>query len=57
LIVGTHADGAPPIAALEKLAIPAARNHRIHLVDGDVLFRPGPRLGEAAAILAKLVQR
>ncbi len=57
LIVGTHADGAPPLEGLKKLSIPAARNHRIHLVDGDILFRPGPRLGEAATILARLVHR
>lgn len=55
LIVGTHADGAPPMAALQKLGIPAVRNHRVHLVDGDILFRPGPRLGEAATLLAKLL--
>src|SRR5262249_51586816 len=47
LIVGSHADVNPPLAPLMALtSIPAVKNHRIILVDGDLLFRPGPRLPE-----------
>ncbi len=57
LIVGTHKQQRPPdLEPLRRLAsLPAVRNDRVHLVDGDVLFRPGPRIGEAAAHLFRLL--
>jgi iron complex transport system substrate-binding protein len=54
IIVGTHSDGAPPLAPIERLPLPAVRAHRVHLVDGDLLFRPGPRVVDAVELLAKL---
>ncbi len=57
LIVGTHKTQKPPdLAPLLRLTtIPAVQQQRVHLVDGDVLFRPGPRIGEAAATLFLLL--
>ncbi len=56
LFVGTHSTGAPPLDALYALgSIPAVRTHRVHLVDGDLLFRPGPRVVEGIETLAKLL--
>jgi iron complex transport system substrate-binding protein len=54
LVLGTHADVKPPRGALEKLtSVPAVRNHRMVDLDGDLLFRPGPRLGEGAEALGR----
>ncbi len=56
IIVGTHATDPPSLAALDALtAIPAVRNHRVHLVDGDLLFRPGPRVVDGIEALAALL--
>ena len=56
LFVGTHATGAPPLDALLALdSIPAVRAHRVHLVDGDLLFRPGPRVVLGVEALAALL--
>lgn len=57
IIVGTHAAGAPPLQPLERLPVPAARQGRIHLVDGDLLFRPGPRLADGAEALVAALKR
>lgn len=43
-------------AELEKWTqIPAARNHRIHLVDSNIFDRPTPRLVEALELMARLI--
>jgi iron complex transport system substrate-binding protein len=57
LVYGTHKTQKPPdITALERLTtIPAVRDHRVHLADGDLLFRPGPRIAEGAATLFALL--
>jgi iron complex transport system substrate-binding protein len=56
LVVGSHKDNAPPLAPLERLtALPAVRNHRLVAVDGDLLFRPGPRVVDGAEALMRLV--
>ncbi len=56
LLVGTHATGAPALAPLEQLtSIPAVRDHRVHLVDGDLLFRPGPRVIDGIELVAALL--
>jgi iron complex transport system substrate-binding protein len=56
IIVGTHATDPPSLAALDALtAIPAVRDHRVHLVDGDLLFRPGPRVVDGIEALAALL--
>ncbi|MEO6951293.1 MAG: cobalamin-binding protein [Polyangia bacterium] len=56
VFVGTHATGAPsldPLLALDS--IPAVKNHRVHTIDGDLLFRPGPRVVEGIEALARLL--
>jgi iron complex transport system substrate-binding protein len=54
IIVGSHADVTPPLAPMEALkSIPAVKNHRIVLVDGDLLFRPGPRLPDGVEALGR----
>jgi iron complex transport system substrate-binding protein len=56
LLVGTHATGAPALEPLLSLAsIPAVRDKRVHLVDGDILFRPGPRVVDGVEALARLL--
>jgi iron complex transport system substrate-binding protein len=55
VVVGTHADATPPLAPLERLAtLPAVRDHRLFTVDGDLLYRPGPRVADGAEALARL---
>ncbi len=54
LIIGSHADVTPPTGALESLTtVPAVRDHRLRLVDGDLLFRPGPRLPDGVEALGR----
>ncbi|HEX2569215.1 MAG TPA: cobalamin-binding protein [Polyangia bacterium] len=57
LIVGGHSTGGPPpLGALEQLVtVPAVQKHRVHVVDGDVVFRPGPRVVEAIDLLGRLL--
>jgi ABC-type Fe3+-hydroxamate transport system substrate-binding protein len=56
LLVGTHSDNAPPLAPLERLTtLPAVRDHRLHTFDGDLVFRPGPRLADGVEALAPLL--
>ncbi len=56
LIVGTHSAGAPSLDPLQALStIPAIRDRRVHLVDGDLLFRPGPRAVDAIEALVPLL--
>ena len=56
LFVGTHATGAPALAPLERLSsIPAVRDHRVHLIDGDLMFRPGPRVIDGIELLARFL--
>ncbi|MFO7893458.1 MAG: helical backbone metal receptor [Longimicrobiales bacterium] len=48
-----------PLAALRGRpgwrSVPAVRTGRVHLVDPDLVNRPGPRMDEAAATLARLI--
>jgi ABC-type Fe3+-hydroxamate transport system substrate-binding protein len=57
LLVGGHSTGGPPpLGAIEQLAtVPAVQKHRVHVVDGDVVFRPGPRVVEAIDLLGRLL--
>jgi iron complex transport system substrate-binding protein len=56
LIVGTHSTGAPSMEALMRLeSIPAVRDRRLHLIDGDLLFRPGPRVVDGVAALLEVL--
>ena len=38
----------------DQTSLPAVRDHRVHQVDGDLLFRPGPRLADGIEQLARL---
>ena len=54
IVVGSH-KGGPTLAPLTAHAsLPAVKNGRIHSVDGDLLFRPGPRLVEGVELLSRL---
>lgn len=55
ILVGTHSGGTPQ-GPFEKLtAVPAVRDHRVYPIDGDLLFRPGPRVVEGARAIAHLL--
>jgi cobalamin transport system substrate-binding protein len=54
IVVGSH-KGGPTLAPLTAhTSMPAVKNHRVHPVDGDLLFRPGPRLVDGVELLTKL---
>jgi iron complex transport system substrate-binding protein len=54
IVVGSH-QGGPTLAPLTAhTSLPAVRNHRVHAVDGDLLFRPGPRICDGIETLARL---
>ena len=54
IVVGSHAGG-PTLAPLTAHAsLPAVKNGRVHSVDGNLLFRPGPRLVDGVELLARL---
>lgn len=62
VIVGTEPDqdAAHSAAILARLAarlaaLPAVQAHRVHPVDGDLLFRPGPRVVDGTERLAALL--
>jgi iron complex transport system substrate-binding protein len=55
ILVGTHSEGAPPMTPLMQLQVPAVKNHRVHQVDGNLLFRPGPRLPDGVELVARLL--
>jgi iron complex transport system substrate-binding protein len=56
LVVGTHSEGAPPLTPLLRhTTLPAVKNHRVYLIDGNLLFRPGPRVADGAERLAQLL--
>ena len=40
---------------VEKPSLPAVTNHRIYFPDQDLLLRPGPRVGQAARVLADML--
>lgn len=57
IVVGTHADAAPDLAPLLALAtVPAVRDRRVVTLDGDLLFRPGPRVADGVEALARLLR-
>jgi iron complex transport system substrate-binding protein len=54
IVVGSH-KGGPTLAPLTAHAsLPAVKNGRVHPVDGDLLFRPGPRLVDGIELLSRL---
>ncbi len=58
VIVGTHKDGVPSLASLEAVAKApdGSRRFRIELIDGDLIFRPGPRVADGVELLAKILR-
>jgi iron complex transport system substrate-binding protein len=55
VIVGAH-DGGPTTTVIDGYrSLPAVKAHRVHRVDGALLFRPGPRLIDGIEALAKLL--
>jgi iron complex transport system substrate-binding protein len=56
VVVGSHKDNAPPLTPLERLStLPAVQHHRLLTIDGDLLFRPGPRVVDGAEALARMI--
>lgn len=55
IVVGSHSDADPAGVLRARLAtVPAARSGRIFPVDGDLVFRPGPRVVDGVELLARL---
>ncbi|MCU1277460.1 MAG: cobalamin-binding protein [bacterium] len=55
IVVGSH-KGGPTLAPLTAhTSLPAVKNGRVHAVDGDLLFRPGPRLVDGIELLSRLL--
>ena len=50
-----YAFGAPDVAELRQLPVPAARDGRIHLIDGTLVSWYGPRIGRAIEALGRLL--
>jgi iron complex transport system substrate-binding protein/vitamin B12 transport system substrate-binding protein len=40
-----------------RLNLPAAREERVYVMDSDVLYRPGPRLIEAAEAICSIIEQ
>ncbi len=61
IVIPVHAGEAGAAAALARRPgwrdLRAVRTGRVHEVDGELFGRPGPRLGDAAAALARLLDR
>jgi len=63
VLVGRSGAGSAPVADPQALAywksvgLPAARNGQVFMMEADVLFRPGPRLIEAAGSLCAAIDR
>lgn len=63
VLIGRTGIGATPVTDPEALAywksvgLTAARNGQVFMMDADVLYRPGPRLIEAAGALCDTIQR
>ena len=59
IIVGSHkkeGKGPDPIGYWQRWPdLPAVRDGRVHAVDGDLMFRPGPRLAEGATRLYEVI--
>jgi iron complex transport system substrate-binding protein len=55
IVVGSHGDAPPLAPLLAHPSLPAVRDRRVHRVDQDLLFRPGPRLVDGIETLARLL--
>jgi len=54
IVVGSHKGGPSPAPLTAHTSLPAVKNGRVHSVDGDFLFRPGPRVVDGIELLARL---
>ena len=50
-----YAFGAHDVTELRQLPVPAARDGRIHLIDGTLVSWYGPRIGRAIEALGRLL--
>jgi len=55
VVVATAEAGADPAAEWRRAGLPAALAGRVHVLDADTLYRPGPRLVDAAERLCALL--
>ncbi len=53
----TPTTDAPTQRFWSRLNLPAARTGRIYVMDSDVLYRPGPRLIEAAEAICSIIEQ
>lgn len=51
-----YAFGPRDVAELARLVIPAARNHRIHPIDGTLVSWYGPRIARALRTVGELLR-
>jgi len=54
IVIGSHKGGPDPTPLLAHASVPAVQQKRVHIVDGDLIFRPGPRLVDGIELMAKL---
>lgn len=54
IIVGSHKGGPSATPLTAHTSLPAVKNGRVHSIDGDLLFRPGPRIVDGIELLARL---
>ena len=54
IVVGSHKAGTTLTPLTAHASVPAVKNGRVHAIDGDLLFRPGPRIVDGIELLARL---
>ena len=55
-VVGTHSFGSPPLGPLQELSRKLGpRAFRVVTIDGDLVFRPGPRVADGVEALDQLL--
>lgn len=54
IVVGSHKAGTTLTPLTAHASVPAVKDGRLHTVDGDLLFRPGPRIADGIELLARL---
>jgi iron complex transport system substrate-binding protein len=54
IVVGSHKGGPSSAKLGAYVSVPAVKNGRVHAIDGDLLFRPGPRIVDGVELLARL---
>jgi iron complex transport system substrate-binding protein len=54
IVIGSHKGGPALTPLTSHASLPAVKNHRVHSVDGDLVFRPGPRMVDGIELLSRL---